>query len=191
MFFLLENTCYNFYFSSIHLDHVPISKVDGKTIQCQIWDTAGQERYRAVIAPYYRGAVGAIIVYDITKQQSFLNVQLWLNELKEHRDDSIVIMLVGNKSDLNHLRVVSTDEARAFAERRAIQFIETSALESTNVETAFHNVVSGIYQNILNSKMPETENRIANMSADENQNLSEKLNDSTNVDQKWKFKCCN
>ena len=100
-------------------------------------------------------------------------------------------MLVGNKSDLNHLRVVSTDEARAFAERRAIQFIETSALESTNVETAFHNVVSGIYQNILNSKMPETENRIANMSADENQNLSEKLNDSTNVDQKWKFKCCN
>nr|KAF6393424.1 RAB11A, member RAS oncogene family [Pipistrellus kuhlii] len=91
-------------------------QVDGKTIKAQIWDTAGQERYRAITSAYYRGAVGALLVYDIAKHLTYENVERWLKELRDHADSNIVIMLVGNKSDLRHLRAVPTDEARAFAE---------------------------------------------------------------------------
>jgi len=120
-------------------------KVDGKTIKAQIWDTAGQERYRAITSAYYRGAVGALLVYDIAKHLTYENVERWLRELRDHADPNIVIMLVGNKSDLRHLRAVPTDEAKAFAERHRLSFIETSALDSTNVETAFHNILTEIY----------------------------------------------
>lgn len=89
--------------------------VDGKTIKAQIWDTAGQERYRAITSAYYRGAVGALLMYDISKGDSYENVTRWLTELREHADPQIVIMLVGNKSDLKHLRAIPTDEAKNFA----------------------------------------------------------------------------
>ena len=89
--------------------------VDGKTIKAQIWDTAGQERYRAITSAYYRGAVGALLVYDISKHQTYENVTRWLKELRDHADANIVIMLVGNKSDLRHLRAVPTEEAKQFA----------------------------------------------------------------------------
>ena len=75
-------------------------QVDSKTIKAQIWDTAGQERYRAITSAYYRGAVGALLVYDISKHQTYDNVTRWLKELRDHADSNIVIMLVGNKSDL-------------------------------------------------------------------------------------------
>jgi len=118
---------------------------EGKTIKAQIWDTAGQERYRAITSAYYRGAVGALLVYDIAKYSTFKNVERWLTELRENADRNIVIMLVGNKSDLRHLREVPTDEAKAFAEKNKLSFIETSALDSTNVELAFQNILTEIY----------------------------------------------
>jgi small GTP-binding protein len=90
-------------------------QVDAKTIKAQIWDTAGQERYRAITSAYYRGAVGALLVYDISKHQTFENVTRWLKELRDHADSNIVIMLVGNKSDLRHLRAVPTEDAKQFA----------------------------------------------------------------------------
>ena len=90
-------------------------QVDTKTIKAQIWDTAGQERYRAITSAYYRGAVGALLVYDISKHQTYDNVTRWLKELRDHADSNIVIMLVGNKSDLRHLRAVPTEEAKQFA----------------------------------------------------------------------------
>jgi Ras-related protein Rab-11A len=90
-------------------------QVDAKTIKAQIWDTAGQERYRAITSAYYRGAVGALLVYDISKHQTYDNVTRWLKELRDHADSNIVIMLVGNKSDLRHLRAVPTEEAKLFA----------------------------------------------------------------------------
>ncbi|XP_055392719.1 ras-related protein Rab-11A isoform X1 [Bubalus kerabau] len=120
-------------------------QVDGKTIKAQIWDTAGQERYRAITSAYYRGAVGALLVYDIAKHLTYENVERWLKELRDHADSNIVIMLVGNKSDLRHLRAVPTDEARAFAEKNGLSFIETSALDSTNVEAAFQTILTGLF----------------------------------------------
>ncbi len=116
---------------------------DKKVIKAQIWDTAGQERYRAITSAYYRGAVGALLVYDITKPQTFVNAERWLRELREHADDDIVIMLVGNKSDLKHVRAVGTEEAITFAEENGLFFIETSALDSSHVEEAFTRILEG------------------------------------------------
>lgn len=90
-------------------------QIDNKTIKAQIWDTAGQERYRAITSAYYRGAVGALLVYDISKSLSFENVTRWLKELRDHADSNIVIMLVGNKTDQRHLRAVPTDDGKNFA----------------------------------------------------------------------------
>jgi len=118
-------------------------QVDNKTIKAQIWDTAGQERYRAITSAYYRGAVGALLVYDISKHQTYENVTRWLKELRDHADTNIVIMLVGNKSDLRHLRAVPTEEAKEFASQNGLSFIETSALDASNVELAFQNELTG------------------------------------------------
>ncbi|XP_065010374.1 ras-related protein Rab11C-like isoform X1 [Musa acuminata AAA Group] len=126
-------------------------QIEGKTIKAQIWDTAGQERYRAITSAYYRGAVGALLVYDITKQKTFDNVQRWLRELRDHADSNIVIMMAGNKSDLSHLRAVSEDDGQVFAEKEGLSFLETSALESLNVEKAFQTILMEIYH-IINKK---------------------------------------
>ncbi|XP_022742035.1 ras-related protein RABA4d [Durio zibethinus] len=120
--------------------------IDHKTVKAQIWDTAGQERYRAVTSAYYRGAVGAMLVYDMTKRQSFDHMARWLEELRGHADKNIVIMLIGNKCDLGSLRAVPTEDAQEFAQRENLFFMETSALESTNVETAFFTVLTEIYR---------------------------------------------
>ncbi|KAL8130346.1 hypothetical protein V2J09_019501 [Rumex salicifolius] len=120
-------------------------QVDDKIIKAQIWDTAGQERYRAITSAYYRGAVGALVVYDITRHITFENVERWLRELRDHTDANIVVMLVGNKADLRHLRAVSTDDANNFAARENTFFMETSALEAINVENSFKEVLAQIY----------------------------------------------
>ncbi|KAG8946483.1 Ras- protein Rab-11A [Tulasnella sp. 424] len=104
---------------------------------------AGQERYRVIPSAYWLGAVGALLVYDITEYATYVNVTRWLKELRDHADSNIVIMLVGNKSDLKHLRAVPTEEAKAFAAENGMSFIETSALDLSNVEAAFHNLLDG------------------------------------------------
>jgi hypothetical protein len=104
---------------------------------------AGQERYRAITSAYYRGAVGALLVYDISKRLTFENVERWLKELRTHADPSIVVMLVGNKCDLKHLQAVLTDDSKSFAEQNNLAFIETSALDATNVDLAFETILIG------------------------------------------------
>ncbi|XP_043706451.1 ras-related protein RABA2a-like isoform X2 [Telopea speciosissima] len=137
-------------------------QVEGKTIKAQIWDTAGQERYRAITSAYYRGALGALLVYDVTKLMTFDNVSRWLKELRDHADSNIVIMLIGNKTDLKHLRAVATEDAQGFAEKEGLSFIETSALEATNVEKSFQTILAEIYRIIskknLSSNGPAPEN---------------------------------
>ncbi|KAJ8625015.1 hypothetical protein MRB53_033545 [Persea americana] len=125
--------------------------IQHKSVKAQIWDTAGQERYRAVTSAYYRGAVGAMLVYDITKRQTFDHIPRWLEELRGHADKNIVIILIGNKSDLENQRAVPTEDAKEFAQKEGLFFLETSALEATNVETAFMTVLTEIF-NIVNKK---------------------------------------
>ncbi|KAF8823852.1 hypothetical protein HHX47_DHR9000401 [Lentinula edodes] len=116
---------------------------------------SGQERYRAITSAYYRGAVGALLVYDIAKHATYVNVTRWLKELRDHADSNIVIMLVGNKSDLKHLRAVPTEEAKAFSSENGLSFIETSALDASNVESAFQTILTDIYR-IVSSKSLES-----------------------------------
>ncbi|XP_036394900.1 ras-related protein Rab-25-like [Megalops cyprinoides] len=123
------------------------------TVKAQIWDTAGLERYRAITSAYYRGAVGALLVYDIAKHLTYESVERWLKELYDHADPHIVVMLVGNKSDLAPLRSVPTEEAKDFAEKKGLLFMETSALESTNVESAFHNVLAEIHKKVSSKEV--------------------------------------
>ncbi|CAL1398665.1 unnamed protein product [Linum trigynum] len=120
--------------------------IKGKVIKAQIWDTAGQERYRAVTSAYYRGALGAMLVYDITKRPTFDHVARWVEELRAHADSSIVIMLIGNKADLaaDH-RAVTTEDAVEFAEEQGLFFSEASALSGDNVDKAFFRVLEHIY----------------------------------------------
>ncbi|KAJ3685624.1 hypothetical protein LUZ61_014788 [Rhynchospora tenuis] len=153
-------------------------QIEGKTIKAQIWDTAGQERYRAITSAYYRGAVGALLVYDITKKQTFDNVQRWLRELRDHADSNIVIMLAGNKSDLTHLRAVQLEEAQAMAEKEGLSFLETSALEATNVENAFQTILSEIYQIISKKALAAQEAARASVGAPPTQGTTINVTDS-------------
>ncbi|KAJ6793841.1 ras-related protein RABA5a [Iris pallida] len=126
--------------------------IDGKEVKAQIWDTAGQERFRAVTSAYYRGAVGALVVYDISRRPTFDSIGRWLNELHTHSDMNVVTILVGNKKDLEDCREVSTAEGQALAEAQGLFFMETSALDSSNVAAAFETVVKEIYD-ILSRKV--------------------------------------
>ena len=128
-------------------------QIEGKSIRAQIWDTAGQERYRAITSAYYRGALGALLVYDVCKAETFESLGKWLKELKDHTDAQTTIMLVGNKSDLRHLRAVKTEEAAAFAQKNKLAFIETSALENNNVTQAFENTLEQIYSKSVKSQV--------------------------------------
>ncbi|KIK94401.1 hypothetical protein PAXRUDRAFT_828033 [Paxillus rubicundulus Ve08.2h10] len=134
--------------------------VDGKTVKAQIWDTAGQERYRAITSAYYRGAVGALLVYDISKHATYVNVTRWLKELRDHADSNIVIMLVGNKSDLKHLRAVPTEEAKNFSTENELSFIETSALDASNVESAFQTILTDVYRIVSTKSLEQSSDPI-------------------------------
>ncbi|VDL59072.1 unnamed protein product [Hymenolepis diminuta] len=134
-------------------------RIDDKVVKAQIWDTAGQERYRAITSAYYRGAVGALLVYDIAKKITFDNVGVWLKELQTNADRNIVTMLVGNKCDLRHLRTVNQSDAKALAESNGLHFIETSALDSTNVELAYTSLLTEILK-IVGSSGASSENNL-------------------------------
>ncbi|KAJ4906590.1 Ras-related protein RABA5c [Raphanus sativus] len=157
--------------------------IDGKEVKAQIWDTAGQERFRAVTSAYYRGAVGALVVYDITRSSTFENIGRWLDELKTHSDTTVAKMLIGNKCDLESIRAVSVEEGKGLAESHGLFFMETSALDSTNVKTAFEMVIREIYGNIsrkqLNSDSYKEELTVNRVSLVQNENEGTKA-----------FSCC-
>jgi len=119
---------------------------DGIVIKAQIWDTAGQERYRSVSRAYYRGAVGAVVVYDITSAATFNSLKNWLNEVRTHGNPTMVVIMIGNKKDLGEkLRAVSIQEASAFAKANSLLFTEASAKDLTNVDEAFSLLLTEIF----------------------------------------------
>ena len=125
-------------------------------IQLQIWDTAGQESFRSITRSYYRGAAGALLVYDITRRDTFKHLTRWLEEARQHSQSNMVIMLIGNKNDLEHRRAVSTEEGKAFADKHGLIFMETSAKTAYNVEQAFINTAEEIHGNIESGKIDVT-----------------------------------
>ncbi|CAD7931081.1 unnamed protein product [Amoebophrya sp. A25] len=121
----------------------------GGTVKAQIWDTAGQERYRAITSAHYRRAVGALLVYDVTKQASFQNCTRWMEELRSNAEPDIVIMLVGNKVDLVEkdpsCRQVFFDSASEWARQHDLLFAEASSVSSYNVKHIFEHLLQEIY----------------------------------------------
>jgi|EP00670_Eutreptiella_braarudii_P005267 Ras-related protein Rab-14 len=124
--------------------------ISGKLIKLQIWDTAGQERFRAVTRSYYRNAAGAILVFDTTRRQTYNNLANWLTDTKNLTNHHTVMMLVGNKVDLEEQRQVSFEEASKFAEDNGLLYLETSAKTGKNVEQAFLQTARHIFDNIQN-----------------------------------------
>ncbi len=122
--------------------------IDNQQIKLQIWDTAGQESFRSITRSYYRDAAGALLVYDITRRETFNHLERWLEEARQNGNPNMSIMLIGNKSDLEHRRAVSIKEGEMFAETNRLIFLETSAKSANNVETAFVKTAESIYDKI-------------------------------------------
>ena len=118
----------------------PVSLPDNTTVKFEIWDTAGQERYASLAPLYYRGASAAAVVYDITSKESFDKAKYWVKELQKNASNNIVIILVGNKVDMEASREVTDEEGRAFAEESSMSFIEASAKTATNVNQIFERI---------------------------------------------------
>jgi Ras-related protein Rab-1A len=123
--------------------------LDAKTIKLQIWDTAGQERFRTITSSYYRGAHGIIVVYDVTDPASFQNVQQWIHEIDRNAGETTQKLLIGNKADLTSKRAVSSQEGKDFADSLGIEFLETSAKTSQNVEQTFLSMAANIKAKML------------------------------------------
>jgi Ras-related protein Rab-11A len=123
-------------------------KINNTVFKIEIWDTAGQERYKSITAAYYKGAKGALVVYDITSKISFENIDKWMLEIKEKSSKDLKLMIIGNKSDLKDGRQVSNEEAMRKAKDTGIALMETSALDSTNVKEAFHDLLKEMYIDI-------------------------------------------
>ena len=123
-------------------------EINGKLIKIQIWDTAGQEAFQAITRTYYKGAIGALLVYDITRKDTFIHVTKWLEEVRNNSSKTITIILIGNKKDLEDKRQVTYEEGEAFAKENGLMFLETSAKTAYNVVESFNLSAQAILNNI-------------------------------------------
>ncbi|KAI8899511.1 ras family-domain-containing protein [Globomyces pollinis-pini] len=119
-----------------------------KQIKLQIWDTAGQESFRSISRAYYRGAIGCLLVFDVTRRDTFLHLLSWLEDVKQHGNDHIKTIVVANKCDLAHKRQVTREEGEAFAEKNGLLYLEASAKTGLNVEEAFTSLASTIFHSL-------------------------------------------
>ena len=116
----------------------------GKELKLQIWDTAGQERFRTITKSYYKGSEGIILIYDVTKRESFENVKTWVSQIREEVCQKAVIYVVGNKIDMNKTRVVTTEEGEKLSKELELPFKEASAKNGTNVDETFSDLAEMI-----------------------------------------------
>ncbi|KAH8319776.1 hypothetical protein KR074_005579 [Drosophila pseudoananassae] len=119
-----------------------------KRVKLQIWDTAGQERYRTITTAYYRGAMGFILMYDVTNEDSFNSVQDWVTQIKTYSWDNAQVILVGNKCDMEDQRVISFERGRQLADQLGVEFFETSAKENVNVKVSIWRVAKRSWSNV-------------------------------------------
>ncbi|KAK3125106.1 hypothetical protein QOZ80_7BG0600030 [Eleusine coracana subsp. coracana] len=125
-----------------------IINIDNKPTKLQIWDTAGQESFRSITIMYYRGAAAAILVYDITRRETFDHVTRWLKDAEKLAPANVTIMLIGNKCDLSDRRAVSYEEGERFAKEHGLIFLESSAKTAQNVDEAFTIAARTVSKNV-------------------------------------------
>jgi len=157
-------------------------KINKDIFKIEIWDTAGEERYKSITSAYYKGAKGAIIVYDITSEQSFNNIETWIHEVKGKTSNSLQILIIGNKSDLYKDRKISLEKGIEKAQSLNLHLLETSALDKTNVTEAFYCLFKEIYLDTKNKSRSNANNF-------DRGNLGKRAVE-LNIDNKPKKKCC-
>ncbi|KAI9728580.1 MAG: Ras- protein Rab-6B [Cirrosporium novae-zelandiae] len=118
--------------------------LDDRTVRLQLWDTAGQERFRSLIPSYIRDSSVAVVVYDISNAKSFQNTKKWVDDVRGERGNDVIIVLVGNKTDLNDKRQVTTEEGQKEADQNGLMFIETSAKLGHNVKLLFKRIAKAL-----------------------------------------------
>lgn len=135
----------NSYQATIGIDFLSKTMyLEDRTIRLQLWDTAGQERFRSLIPSYIRDSSVAVVVYDVSNLNSFEQTTKWIDDVRMERGSDVIIMLVGNKTDLSDKRQVSTEDGERKAKELDVMFIETSAKSSYNVKQLFRRVASAL-----------------------------------------------
>lgn len=151
-------------------------ELDGKRVKLQIWDTAGQERFRTITTAYYRGAMGILLVYDVTDERSFnsmsiyrtplgdmqlifADIRTWFSNVEQHATEGVNKILIGNKCDWEEKRAVSTEQGQALADELGIPFMEVSAKSNINVEKAFYSLAGDIKKRIVDTQQPQQQSQ--------------------------------
>merc|ERR1712183_1159691 len=148
------------FISTIGIDFkIRTIELDGKKVKLQIWDTAGQERFRTITTAYYRGAMGIMLVYDITNMKSFENIKNWIRNIEEHASGDVEKMILGNKKDMEEKRVVAEEKGQMLAMEYNIKFLETSAKEGDNIEKAFFTMAKDIKTKMENKMDNSSKNK--------------------------------
>ncbi|GAA5809984.1 ras family-domain-containing protein [Thamnidium elegans] len=141
----MYDTFDNTYQATIGIDFLSKTMyLEDKTVRLQLWDTAGQERFRSLIPSYIRDSSVAVIVYDISNRQSFMNTSKWIDDVRAERGDDVIIVLVGNKSDLSDKREVTVEDAEKRSKELNVMFIETSAKAGHNVKSLFRKIAQSL-----------------------------------------------
>ena len=141
----MYDTFDNAYQATIGIDFLSKTMyLEDRTVRLQLWDTAGQERFRSLIPSYIRDSSVAIVVYDVTNRASFLNTSKWIDDVRGERGSDVIIVLVGNKTDLGDKRQVSSDEGESKAKELGVMFIETSAKAGHNVKLLFRKIAQAL-----------------------------------------------
>lgn len=165
--------------------------VKGKRVKIQIWDTAGQETFQSITRSYYKGAIGAFLVYDITRPETFEHCTRWLNDVRQYGPKEIKIILIGNKIDMEEERKVTKQEGQEFAEKNGLLFIETSAKTAENVHEAFlmsaQNIMEGIEMTGID---PSKQTGIKINEEDDDEKDDDNGDPNNKQKKKNKFNCC-
>lgn len=145
LFKFSEDTFSPAFISTIGIDFkIRTIDVDGKKIKLQVWDTAGQERFRTITTAYYRGAMGIMLVYDVSNMKSFENISNWIRNIEMHATQDVELMILGNKCDIVDKRQVSKERGEQLALQHSIKFLETSAKANINIDEAFRTLALDI-----------------------------------------------
>lgn len=176
LFRFSEDAFNSTFISTIGIDFkIRTIELDGKKIKLQIWDTAGQERFRTITTAYYRGAMGIMLVYDITNEKSFDNIRNWIRNIEEHAAADVEKMVLGNKCDMDDKRQVSKDRGEQLASEYTIKFMETSAKTAQNVEESFITLARDIKRKMdrkLDSANPSSGSGSVKVTTEERQKKS-------------------
>jgi len=145
------------FIATIGIDYkIKTIEIDGVKIKLQVWDTAGQERYRTITNAYYRGAMGILLVYDVTNAKSFENIRSWIRNVEQHASENVNRILIGNKCDMIDKRIVDTPHGQSIADEYNIKFFEASAKNNINVEEAFLTLARDIKKRLVGKQFDQS-----------------------------------